>query len=872
MNKKTTSISILSFGHSRYIITAFHEVIYFLSSINIQVEHIGISPDLWYTPESHKCAQAYKEYDCEFHFLPREQGKKTSFWFTPEINKELNRSLPMIARFLYEMVKKYKPDVFIIGDDWGALEVFVMQYFNWKRIPIVFMEHGPAIFNCQLMENVQLKKRMQQDWSNEKYHVPNVNIPGLNADYLICSYSEPSGKMAIKLGVNSACIRNTGFPYFDKIYREKANFLKKKKCERKKILLVSNGRGSFGGQYAESAVEYYKFLITMIRELQPQYDIYLRLKPGEDIKSFLAPKVLQEFNELKFTYDDNAIESYKAIQKYDLMIGEMSTVLLEALIIGIPAVLIHNSNDNFENKRPISNGYFFQNFIDVLTITDSSEMKESVKHALSEDYLRNCCDSLKENERYFFHKLDGKISERVAQVIYEAIVCNLIEKQCITEARELLMDIARKLLFSNELKLIQSKLENTMHVVDLYESEKDPINKISYFQKDETSMAFEVSTSLSSEQYTLSNNLQNIKAEIDIQKNHSEKEKKLLLKIIEISPENLNALNSLASMEINKGNIESAIEFLRDILILDPNNQAALALISNIKTKLLGTKKTYPLHNFHNIPKELRQSYYDHTKDPLSNIDYYRTLKDRLVSLNVTVEEREIDIKDFEQWLNEFPEIKNHYQNHGDVFIEKCLEHYVTYRYLNIAQNDIFIDIAASGSPWAEVLNFRGIRSYRLDMGYPKGLSGINIGADACNSGLHEGFCSALALHCAFECFMGDADIRFAKEASRILNKNGRFAIAPLYLEDTYFVSTSPLCDQKDIIIEKEALKVWRDDEYKVPFDRFYSPESFKQRIYSHIPENMNAKVIYFNNLESLNKYYKGQRIYCFFMLYCEKK
>lgn len=378
--------------------------------------------------------------------------------------------------------------------------------------------------------------------------------------------------------------------------------------------------------------------------------------------------------------------------------------------------------------------------------------------------------------------------------------------------------------------------------------------------------------SKSLEMFPASVNLLYAKAKINIETGHINDAQITLLKIIEISPENLNALNGLASIEINKGNIETAIEFLRDILILDPNNQAVLTLISNIKTKLLGTKKTYPLHNFHNIPKELRQSYYDHTKDPLSNIDYYRALKDRLVSLNVIVEEREIDINDFEQWLNEFSEIKNHYQNHGDVFIEKCLEHYVTYRYLNISQDDVFIDIAASGSPWAEVLNFRGIKSYRLDMTYPGGFNGINIGADASNSGLPDGFCSALALHCAFECFMGNADISFAKEASRILKTNGRYAIAPLYLEDTFFVSTSPFCDQKNITIEKEALKVWRDDEYKVPFDRFYSPESFKQRIHSHIPENMNAKVIYFNNLENLNKYYKGQRIYCFFMFYGKKK
>ncbi len=364
--------------------------------------------------------------------------------------------------------------------------------------------------------------------------------------------------------------------------------------------------------------------------------------------------------------------------------------------------------------------------------------------------------------------------------------------------------------------------------------------------------------------------------------------KLLLLERLKQSPDKVDLLVNLGIVDLHQGYRDSAAELLKYVLILDPHNKTLWENLSHFEkhyprshtlqsksfrmTTKEASEKTCQLYSLHNVPKELRQSYYDHTKDPLSNIDYYRDIKERLISLGMTVEEKEIEIDDFNQWLNQFSEIKNHYRNHGDVFIEKCLEHYVTYRYLNIARSDIFIDIAASGSPWAEVLNCRGIRSYRLDMAYPQGLNGINIGTNACDSRLPDGFCSTLALHCAFECFMGDDDIRFLKEAERILKINGRCAIAPLYLEDTHFVSTSLLCDQQNIPIEKEALRVWRDDEYNVPFDRFYSPESFEQRIHSNIPENLDARIIYFNNIENLNKYYKGQRIYCFFMLYCEKK
>jgi hypothetical protein len=156
-------------------------------------------------------------------------------------------------------------------------------------------------------------------------------------------------------------------------------------------------------------------------------------------------------------------------------------------------------------------------------------------------------------------------------------------------------------------------------------------------------------------------------------------------------------------------------------------------------------------------------------------------------------------------------------------------------------------------------------------MAYPEGIHEVNIGADAGNTKLPDGFASVLSAQCAFECFMGDADIRFVSEATRILNEKGRYGIVPLYLDNTYFVATSPYCNQQDIVIESEAKKVWRDDRFKAPFSRHYSPESFWERIYSQIPESMTGKVLYFRNLPEVMKHYPGQRIYSFFMFYCER-
>ena len=277
------------------------------------------------------------------------------------------------------------------------------------------------------------------------------------------------------------------------------------------------------------------------------------------------------------------------------------------------------------------------------------------------------------------------------------------------------------------------------------------------------------------------------------------------------------------------------------------------------------------LIEFQNSAKEDRQSFYDHTMEPFESIDFYKSVKERLVSAGVLVEPVDIDIPDFERWLKDFPEIRRHYENKGDVFIEKCLEHYLAYRYLNISVNDVYIDVAGAGSPWAEILNAMGVKAYRLDLSFPMGINGVDIGADAGDTRLPDDFASTLSLQCAYECFMGDADIFFVKEASRILDNNGRYVIAPLYLADVHFVSTSPYCNQAEVTIEPEARKVWRDDDYKVPFSRHYSPESFAERIYAGIQEDMKGRVLYFKNLDEVIKHYPGQRIYSFFIFLCEK-
>jgi len=264
------------------------------------------------------------------------------------------------------------------------------------------------------------------------------------------------------------------------------------------------------------------------------------------------------------------------------------------------------------------------------------------------------------------------------------------------------------------------------------------------------------------------------------------------------------------------------------------------------------------LKQFENCSAEERQSFYD------ENRNYYE-FKERLIELGVPVKDIEIDINDFEMWRKMNSAMENSYKRLGDVFIEKLLEHYLTYTLLEIKVGDVFIDVAASGSPWADILSERGVESYRLDLSYERGINGRDIGADASDTKLPDNFASVLTLHCAYECFMGDADRLFIKEAERILKNNGRFAIVPLYFDPIYLILTSPYCDQGEVIIDPGAKKVWRDDKYKAPFSRHYSPEVFVKRIYSEL-NTLKGQLYFVNNIGEIQQAYPDQRVYCYFI------
>lgn len=277
------------------------------------------------------------------------------------------------------------------------------------------------------------------------------------------------------------------------------------------------------------------------------------------------------------------------------------------------------------------------------------------------------------------------------------------------------------------------------------------------------------------------------------------------------------------------------------------------------------------LQAFAASPPRERQSARDHAQHPQANLALFKAVRDELAGLGVRVEDSRIDAADFERWMDAWPEIADFYRPYGKFALEKCLEHYLTTREAAPQPGQTLVDVAASGSPYAEALVRRGVNAYSLDLSYPPGIRGWRIGADATQSGLPDAFADALTLHCAYECFMGDADTRLLAEAARILKPGGRLVVAPLYLEDSFFNVTSPRCDQSRVDIDPGAERVWRDDPWDEPFARHYSASAFVERVWSRLPSGLNGTVLFFSDIAELLRRHPDQLAYCFFALRCQR-
>jgi acetyltransferase-like isoleucine patch superfamily enzyme/ubiquinone/menaquinone biosynthesis C-methylase UbiE len=216
----------------------------------------------------------------------------------------------------------------------------------------------------------------------------------------------------------------------------------------------------------------------------------------------------------------------------------------------------------------------------------------------------------------------------------------------------------------------------------------------------------------------------------------------------------------------------------------------------------------------------------------------------------------DIDIADYRRYIQtaQIYESKRFYGGtEGPNFPEKTLEHYLAAKFLNLGPQDIYIDIASQNSPAPMIYSQKyGCKTWRQDLAYSIGINGDRIGGNAAAMPLEDGFASAMALHCSFEHFEGDADIRFIKETSRVLRPGGKAVIVPLYLASQYTINTDPaVWPAGGIDFEPDAM-LYCVKNFRNRQGRFYDIAHLKSRIIDHLGD-LKCTIIFIKNAKDVH-------------------
>lgn len=212
----------------------------------------------------------------------------------------------------------------------------------------------------------------------------------------------------------------------------------------------------------------------------------------------------------------------------------------------------------------------------------------------------------------------------------------------------------------------------------------------------------------------------------------------------------------------------------------------------------------------------------------------------------------EIDASEFDAYLEAVSKtgLYDKYAKHfGDNFKRKALEHFLSFKLLDIQENDIFMDVAASGSPILEIVKtlYNIKNGWRQDLSYPPGISGNQIGSDASSVPLPDNSISKMTLHCSFEHFESDTDIGFIKECSRLLKPEGMVLIIPLYMSNTYHIlSNLELLQKMGLPRFEPKTPIWMNPRPNSVHGRFYDPLALKSRVIDVVKDDLKCKVILF--------------------------
>lgn len=238
----------------------------------------------------------------------------------------------------------------------------------------------------------------------------------------------------------------------------------------------------------------------------------------------------------------------------------------------------------------------------------------------------------------------------------------------------------------------------------------------------------------------------------------------------------------------------------------------------------------------------------------------------KLKELNIEIKEISVDFDDYKQWM----EIVNYEKNYpqyvkefpvGNLLDRKSLQHYLSIQLLGIGKDknhdETYLDVASSNSVFPDILTseYKIKKTYRQDWQYKKGIHGDRIGSNAVDIPLPDHSTDRISLHCSWEHFEDNSDVEFFKEARRILKKNGKLCIIPLYLAREYFAITSPEVwpgKYPGVIVTppkfEKGMIVCIMEQIKQRQQKYYDLKTLSKKILQPFKDIFDFEIIHFTN------------------------
>lgn len=263
------------------------------------------------------------------------------------------------------------------------------------------------------------------------------------------------------------------------------------------------------------------------------------------------------------------------------------------------------------------------------------------------------------------------------------------------------------------------------------------------------------------------------------------------------------------------------------------------------------------------------------------NAPIYRDPTPReLAQIEVGLREQGVAIEDFIAPEDEFSSFKSsgwfpddyHGGRSNAIWDEKVLEHWIAAKLLGLfdaGADNVYVDVGAGGSPWAEILRDRvNLSAYAVDLWIGDAFKHLPYYRveDATHTDFNESSVSAASLHCSYEMFGRDDDMHLIDELARVLKPGGRAVILPLYMHTHYCAYSTPDYFGKGYS-DPNAKEYIRFGCRGIPSSRKYDPATLLHRVLGRISgAGMRYRLLALRNKQEL-----GRNIYCHFILVIDK-